>query len=367
VSDGRKIRCLGFASPGQPYIWSYREEPLIDGCFQIETLYSGFSAGTELTFFKGTNPLLHTAWDERLGTFDRSADGVGYPVAFVGYMEVGRVVETRADAVETGSTVAMTYGHKTGHTASAATDAFTILDDRLDPLLGIYVAQMGPICANALLHAAAEVKAPEAAGLASGVEGRRVLVTGAGVVGLLTGLWAKRLGAEAVAVADATSARLLAAEALGLFPLDDSDGEAWRLVKEMWRSGNETGADIVFQCRGQVSALASALRSLRPQGTVIDLAFYQGGADELRLGEEFHHNGLTIRCAQISRVPCGFGSRWDRQRLSAETVDFLRTDGDLLRRELVTDIVPFEDGPDFVRELGGRRRHVIQAVFDMQS
>ena len=72
------------------------------------------------------------------------------------------------------------------------------------------------------------------------------------------------------------------------------------------RAGDR-GADVVFQCRGQASALATALRILRPQGTVIDLAFYPGGCDEVRLGEEFHHNGLSVRCAQIGRVPRGTG------------------------------------------------------------
>jgi len=366
VPDRREIRCLGFEAPGRPYIWSYLEEPLAEDWFQVETTYSGFSAGTELTFLKGTNPMLHAAWDGRLGTFDQAAEGVGYPVPFVGYMEVGVVAESRTEAVETGSTVAMTYGHKTGHAAPAA-EEFTVLDDALDPLLGIYVAQMGPICANALLHAAAESNGNAETSLAGGVEGRRVLVTGAGVVGLLTGLWAKRLGAEAVAVADATPARLAVAEALGLLPLDDAAGNAWLTLKETWQDGDEPGADIAFQCRGQAAALGSALRSLRPQGTVIDLAFYQGGAEGLRLGEEFHHNGLSIRCAQISRVPRGFESLWDRRRLAAETMDFLLSDGDLLRKHLITDVVPLDDAPEFVRDLGERRRHTIQAVFDMRS
>ena len=52
------------------------------------------------------------------------------------------------------------------------------------------------------------------------------------------------------------------------------------------------GADVVFQCRGRSFALATALRVLRPQGTVVDLAFYTGGAEDVQLGEEFHHNGL---------------------------------------------------------------------------
>ena len=51
----------------------------------------------------------------------------------------------------------MAYGHKTGHTADPARGWWFPLPDRLDPLLGIYVAQMGPICANGLLHAAADL------------------------------------------------------------------------------------------------------------------------------------------------------------------------------------------------------------------
>ena len=367
MTEEREIRCLGFQAPGEPYLWSYHEDPLPEGSFQVETLYSGFSAGTELTFLKGTNPYLHARWDDAIGAFDHAAVGTGYPVPFTGYMEVGVVSDSRTASAEPGSIVALTYGHKTGHTADAA-ELFTVLDRALDPLLGIYVAQMGPICANGLLHAAAEAKGAEAAGLADGVAGRRVLVQGAGVVGLLTGLWARRLGAEAVAVADATPARLAAVEALGLLPVDDGDGEGWRRLKDGWRSGNGTrGADVAFQCRGQAASLGSALRSLRPQGTVIDLAFYQGGADELRLGEEFHHNGLAIRCAQIARVPRGLEDRWDHRRLAAETVDLLRSDGELLLEHVITDVVPFEEAPRFVQELGERRRHSIQAVFDMRS
>src|SRR3712207_8126357 len=52
----------------------------------------------------------------------------------------------------------------------------------------------------------------------------------------------------------------------------------------------------LFRSRGQAAALATALRCLRPQGTVVDLAFYTGGSEAVSLGEEFHHNGLSIRC-----------------------------------------------------------------------
>ena len=56
--------------------------------------------------------------------------------------------------------------------------------------------------------------------------------------------------------------------------------EVWRVMKERWNhGGGDRGADIALQCRANAASLHEGLRALRPQGTVIDLAFYQGGAE----------------------------------------------------------------------------------------
>jgi threonine dehydrogenase-like Zn-dependent dehydrogenase len=284
-------------------------------------------------------------------------------VVRVGYMESGTVTESRTANLPVGTRVAAAYGHATGHVADPAADHVVALPADLDPVLGVYVAHMGPICANGVLHAAADAVGPTARGLADGVEGRRVLVTGAGVVGLLTGLFALHHGAAEVVAVDATDTRLAAAEALGMTALRDGP-EVPRQLKRRWRHGaKDHGADVVFQCRGQAASLATALASLRPQGTVIDLAFYQGGTDAVRLGEEFHHSGLGVRCAQIGRVPRGLAHAWDRARLSAATVDLLRAHGPAVREHLVTDVVPLAAAPDLLTDLADRRRHCLGAVF----
>lgn len=368
MPERRVVRSLGIEREGQAFFFSYQEDPPADGQFRLDTLYTGLSAGTELSFFKGSNPYLRARWDDDFGVFVEGEPSIRFPIPFLGYMEVGRVSESRAPTVPEGWVVAMTYGHKTGHTADALHDFWVPLPPELDPILGIYVAQMGPICANGLLHAAADARGETEVALRDGVRGRCVLVTGAGAVGLLTALWARQLGAEVVAVADPTPARLAAAEALGLVPVDDADGAAWRWIKDRWRHGaGECGADVVFQCRGRTSALATALRALRPQGTVIDLAFYEDGAAELRLGEEFHHNGLSIRCAQISRVPRGLAPLWGRLRLAGETVAFLQDCGKLVVDHIVTDVVPFDEAPDLLADLAAHDRASIQAVFEVAT
>lgn len=359
----RTIRSLGVEQPGQAGFFTYEEHGVPDGRFHVETLFSGLSAGTELTFLKGSNPYLGARWEGDYGVFVDGEPSAAYPVRFLGYMEVGRVVESRAATPREGDLVAMAYGHKSGHTADAFEEFYAVMPPGLDPLLGVFVAQMGPICANGLLHAAADAVGPDVRSLRDGVEGRRVLVMGAGVVGMLTALLARRCGAAAVLIAEPSPARRARAEALGFETLDEPD--AWVQAKDRWRSGPaERGADVVFQCRASAQALHIALKALRPQGTVIDLAFYQGGADALRLGEEFHHNGLAIRCAQIGRVPRGCGFAWGRSRLAAETLALLDEEGDAIRRHLVSHVVPIGDAPTFLDTLLRDRPDFLQVVFD---
>ncbi|MDQ3714791.1 MAG: zinc-binding dehydrogenase, partial [Actinomycetota bacterium] len=228
----------------------------------------------------------------------------------------------------------------------------------------VYVAHLGPICANGILHAASDSSA--GTGLGDGVRGRLVLVTGGGLIGLLTGLFARQHGAAEVLIADPTLQRRAAAECLGLTAVDETD-DLPTTLKQRWRHGpGDRGADVVFQCRGRAQSLALALRALRPQGIAVDLAFYTDGADAVRLGEEFHHNGLSLRCAQIGRVPRGQAPFWDRRRLSHETILLLQEHEVAIRKHLVSDVVPLETAPQLLTELSQRRRHVLSAVFETE-
>jgi threonine dehydrogenase-like Zn-dependent dehydrogenase len=354
------VRTLVVPRPGVLEIAETPEPPLTDGRFRAETLFTGLSAGTELTWYRGTNPYLASGWDAELGLFEHARPAQPFPVERLGYMEVARVTDTRTPAVPEGALVAMAYGHVTVVHGDPVTQHVVPLPAGLDPVLGIYVAHLGPICANGLLHAAADAGGAD---LAAGVRGRLVLVTGGGAIGLLVGLLARMHGAADVVVLDPTPERRAAAVGLGLRAVDDGP-DAARHLKVGWRHGpGDHGADVVFQCRGQATALATALRCLRPQGTVIDLAFYTGGADVVALGEEFHHNGLTVRSAQIGRVPRGLAGTWDRRRLSHETLELLCAHGDEVRAHVLTDVVPFDDAPALFADLSARRRQVISAAF----
>lgn len=362
----RRIRSLGFEAPGRAYFLEYDEGPPAPGQVRLDTLYTGFSAGTELTFFKDTNPYLRSRWDHEQGLFRAGEPGQAFPMPFLGYMEVARVSASQAAGFAPGDVVGATYAHKTGHTADPAHELLMPVPADIDPVLGIYVAQMGPIAANGLLHADAELTGGAVTALGSGVAGRPVLVIGGGVVGLLTALFAARAGAEAVVVADPSPFRRRVAEALGFAAMT---GEAaCQHVKSRWYHGPaDRGADVVFQTRAHAASLHHALRALRPQGCVIDLAFYQDGADAVRLGEEFHHNGLSIRCAQIGRVPRGLSRAWDRRRLARETIGLLRVQGEAIKAHMITHMINLDEAPAFLETLTRTRPDFLQIVFKVHA
>jgi len=358
----RRVDALAVTAPGEMEVRPVEDRELGPGMVRLDTEWSGVSMGTEQTWFRGTNPALESSLDPELGLFVTGSPSQRYPVVAFGYMQVGCVVATRCRWLAEGSRVAMTYGHRLGHTADPLTERMVLIPKDLPARLGVLVAHLGPICANGLLHAAADAT-PAVGGLGDGVRGRVVVVTGAGFIGLVVAVWCRALGAAEVVVIDSSPERLAAAARLGATPLDHTDGDAATVVKERFahRRGDR-GADVVFQCRGRGSALHTALRCLRPQGTVIDLAFYDGPGDDLRLGEEFHHNGLVLRCAQIARVPRGLDPAWDRERLSRETLDLLAEHGPLIGEVVLTDDVAFADAPALFAEVRDRRRHVIGAV-----
>src|SRR6188472_3504970 len=71
----------------------YEERPIEPGEVLLRTLYSGISAGTEMTIYRGSNPYAKKVWDTDLKLFlNAQHDPRMYPCS-LGYEEVGKVVE----------------------------------------------------------------------------------------------------------------------------------------------------------------------------------------------------------------------------------------------------------------------------------
>lgn len=179
----RRVRSLGVESPYRAGFFEYDEGPAQPGEIRLDTCFTGLSAGTELTFLKNTNPYLFSSWDAATGVFRDGEPAVRYPVPFMGYMEMGRVIDSQSPDFRNGDLVAGTWGHKSGHIANSSKDLVVALPPGLDPLLGVFVAQMGPIAANAILYADAFKHGRTPVDFGAGVKGERVLVWGGGTSG----------------------------------------------------------------------------------------------------------------------------------------------------------------------------------------
>ena len=97
--------------------------------------------------------------------------------------------------------------------------------------------------------------------------GMRVLVMGAGPIGLGVAYWARRLGATQVAVSDLTTLQADLACQVGATAFVKAEGEAVAAVSAALKGP----PDIVFECVGKPGILAQALAQVRPRGCIIML------------------------------------------------------------------------------------------------
>jgi 2-desacetyl-2-hydroxyethyl bacteriochlorophyllide A dehydrogenase len=335
-----------FNAPRDVSLVEHASEPLVPGHVRVRTWYSGISAGTELTAYRGTNPYLSHQWDAETRVFRAGTPTFAYPLVGWGYSEVGEVVEV-ADDVEglaPGQVVHGIWGHRSEAVVPADRLQGQVLEAGTDPLRGTF-ARVGAIALNAVL--AADVSL-----------GDQVAVFGQGVIGLLATRLAELSGAEVVAV-DGHEQRLAVARALGAGEVlrADVEGGAGMAVRELTRGG----ADAAIELSGNHRALHEAIRSVVQDAVVVAAGFYQGGASELRLGEEFHHNRVRLVASQIANTPLGLGPRWDQRRLVRAFMRQVQRDRvDVLR--LVTDVVDAREVAKAFERLDRDDPEVLQMV-----
>jgi (R,R)-butanediol dehydrogenase/meso-butanediol dehydrogenase/diacetyl reductase len=96
-------------------------------------------------------------------------------------------------------------------------------------------------------------------------QGDKVLVLGAGPIGLAVAFWAKQMGAAKVAVQDIAEFQKSRALDMGadVFVVDPADpvGSAERAL------GGQ--ADVVFECVGNPGLIAQGVEQVRPRGTIL--------------------------------------------------------------------------------------------------
>lgn len=318
---------------------------------RIATLYSGISAGTEMTAFAGSNPYLNKRWNPTDRVFEASSASWSYPIPAMGYEEVGRVVEVGAavDRVRVGQVVWGDWGHRSHHVADQAWAADRVLADGVDPKFGIF-ARIGGIALNAVLDANIHL-------------GEYVAVFGQGVPGLMVTQLARASGATVIAV-DRLSSRLEQARASGAYHVIDATRHDPAIrIKEI--TGGR-GADISIEITGAYAALHDAIRSTAYNSRVVVSGFFQGEGVGLRLGEEFHHNRIELVCSQASGVNRSLDHRWNRLRLD-RTVMQLIADKRVDFGRLISHSFPASNAQAAFELLRDTPNDALQVVLDFQD
>ena len=315
---------VSFTSPRVVDVVSEPEVQLEAHQVRLHTLYSGISAGTELTAYRGSNPYLSKCWDEEQRLFVDGSTSLAYPVNGWGYEEVGEVVETGSEVttLALGDRVWGTWGHRSSTVQAADHAAARILDPNADARLGVF-SQIGAIALNVVLDADIHV-------------GETVAVFGLGVPGQIVAQLARLNGARVIAVDGVASRRGLAARLGAQTVLDPIEGDVAERIRGL--TGGR-GADVCLEVTGNYRALHEAIRSVAYNSRVCAAGFLQGEGTGLRLGEEFHHNRVQVISSQISGVAPALQHRWDRYRLTTTVMDFA-VGGQLKLAELITHTIP---------------------------
>lgn len=342
----REVR---FVSPRTVDIAKYNDPRPESGEVLVETIFSGISAGTELTAYRGSNPHLSKRWEpERRIFLDDSAVTLEYPVQGWGYEEVGRVTEIGAAVtrVAVGDVVWGAWGHKSAVVMAEEWASKRLLDKRVDPIFGIF-SLIGAIALNGILDADIHV-------------GEHVAVFGQGVPGLIVTQLAQLNGGTVIAV-DGIEKRLELAWKLGAeHTVDFTKQRPGEAVKSLTQ---DRGADVSIEFSGSSRGLHDAISSTAYNSRVVAAGFFQGEGAGLYLGEEFHHNRIEIVCSQISGVSPRLDHRWSPYRLERTFMDLV-AEGKVDLQPLISDSFSLDEAGDAFRLLDEDRQDALQVVLE---
>jgi 2-desacetyl-2-hydroxyethyl bacteriochlorophyllide A dehydrogenase len=313
----------------------YDEAALRDADVRAQAIITGVSLGTELALYRGESPFRNKRFDLDLRVFVDDPSG-GFP-ARLGYEWVGRVTEagSGATAPRVGERIHVTLPHRETQTFAADGPPWVGLPD-----------DVSDERATLLQSTAIALQAVRDAQIVSGA---RVAVFGLGAFGLLAVQLARLDGADLVVGVDPLGVRRELALAYGADLVFDA---AVDVGLELKRAGEPV--DVAIEFSGRYEALQHALRSVRVEGLVVAAGFYVGGANALRLGEEWLHNRLRM-VASLQ----GWGVPVDRRALRAAALELLaglRTD------ELLTHRFAFDDASRAYASLDANRGEALRAT-----
>jgi NADPH:quinone reductase-like Zn-dependent oxidoreductase len=305
VGRTRVARSLWYAKKGVAELRAAPLQPPGPGQARVRTLFSGISRGTERLVFSGA--VGQSEWERMRGPMQEGS--FPFPVKY-GYCATGVVEEGPADLRD--KTVFCLHPHQDYFNASV--DALAVVPEAVPARRATLAANM-ETALNALWDAGAG-------------PGDRIVVVGAGVVGLLVTSLAARLPGATVTAVDPDKSRKPILEALGadLAPPDRAPGEA----------------DIVFHASASAAGLNTAIACAGAEGTIVEMSWYGDKPVTVDLGGAFHSRRLKLVSSQVGLISTGRRLRWTYPRRRDMAMSLLAQPA---LDALVSEEIAFEDAP----------------------
>ena len=300
-----QTRALWYVAPGLAEI---RAAPLPargPGDLLVATRWSALSRGTERLVFSGLNDPEHRATMRaplQEGDFP-------FPVKY-GYCAVGQVEDGPADLV--GRHVFVLHPHQDHFLVPAA--QASLVPDGVPARRATLAANM-ETALNGLWDSGAGA-------------GDRIVIVGAGLVGLLVAALAARLPGAQVTAIDPDPSRAAILAALGARWASDGAGIA--------------DADVVFHASASGAGLRAALACCGPEARLVEMSWYGDRPVTLGLGGAFHSRRIALVSSQVGSLPPARRPRWDFARRRATALALLADDR---LDALVTEELAFDDLP----------------------
>lgn len=320
--ETRTARALWYAGKGAVELRAAPLPALGPGEARVRTRFSGISRGTERLVLQGA--IGRSEWERMRCPMQEGA--FPFPVKY-GYSVAGIVEDGPADLV--GRNVFCLHPHQ---------DVFQVPPDRLAIIPEQVPLRRATLAAN--METALNAVWDGGAG-----PGDRIVVVGAGIVGLLVASLAARLPAAAVTVVDVDAGRRPLVEAIGAaFAAPEAAPEE---------------ADVAFHASASAAGLNTAIACAGMEGTIVEMSWYGDKPIEIGLGGAFHSRRLKLISSQVGQVSPNRRPRWDYGRRMAAALRLL--DGPTLDR-LVAEEIAFEEAPRELPRILGPGAHGLAPV-----
>lgn len=296
----------------------------------VETTASAISAGTELLVYRDQAPE-NTEIDETLNGFDGD---FSYPMQY-GYASVGTVVETGSDVDNDwlGRTVFSFTPHQ--RRVAVTPDELVVVPDNIPP-------------AHATLLPTIETATTLVLDCNPRLD-ERVVVFGAGVVGLCTTRLLAAFPLADLVVVDPIANRREHAEELG----------ADRTIGPEEVSESVSDYDLAVELSGQPEVLNDAVNSVGYGGRVVVGSWYGSKRAAVDFGGRFHRNRIEIVSSQVSTIAPELRGRWDKTRRFETALRWLER---IRPDRLISHRIPFSAANEAYERLDNQPESTLQVV-----